>query len=292
MAGGSRGKVRCEIQIRTLAQDTWARLAHHDLYKHGDEVPDHIVKLGERLAALFAVADGIAQDIREEVSRPLVGAENLGDDLTPEGIAFIYQRAFAHSPQDYVIRLALEKCSESGCRRLDLLDRILRSPADRQRIAERYQSDAGWPMDDDTWLSLAIDVAVASVDSAATIAEARGRAERDEIEASARRDLDYQMPSSLDEFKQIFVGDNKGCIEAGEIYDAAATLGAIAHCDLCGAPIVAVDAMVEEVLDYYDIDEDVDGELDALISNCGVEVGDWDRKGLCSYHGYMVSKDD
>lgn len=67
--------VPCEIQIRTLAQDCWARLAHYDIYKQGDELPAYILRSSRRLASLLALADDVGQDLREEVSRPLASVE-------------------------------------------------------------------------------------------------------------------------------------------------------------------------------------------------------------------------
>jgi putative GTP pyrophosphokinase len=41
--------ITCEIQIRTMLQDSWATLAHKDIYKEGTELPNSLKKLSFRL---------------------------------------------------------------------------------------------------------------------------------------------------------------------------------------------------------------------------------------------------
>ncbi len=286
------GKVPCEIQIRTLAQDTWALLAHHDLFKNRQNVPAYLLKSSKRLAALLALADELAQDIREDVSKPLVGVESTDDSLTPQSLAFVYERAFGHPAPEYVIEMALGECVESGCHRLDLLERTLMTDEFREAIGQTYKRAAKWDMDEETWFSLAIHVAVSDVGTATEIAEARGKRERAEIEAIARREMAYHLPDTLDEFKDIFMMDRHGMVDPGEGYEAANQFDALTNCDLCEAPIVEVESLVEGILRHYGAEEDDDGELGSLIADSGIEIGDWDQSGLCSYHAYVMSKDD
>jgi putative GTP pyrophosphokinase len=290
-ATGSR-TIRIEIQIRTLAQDTWAELSHYDIYKLGDSIPEHIVTLAQRLAEILKVADDIASDIRKAVSLPLVGVRSEDDELAPEGIAFIYQRAFGRQPPDYLVRSLLRLCEEKHCYRLDVLDRIVLDPEIRQHVAQSYESAAGWELDDGTWMSLAIDVAVSGEASAMEEAQKLGSLERAEIDAVGARDLEIDLPGTLDEFMESFGPDRDNISDSSPIYDAAARFDCIDRCSICSAPIVRVDCLVEQILDYYHIDEDVDGELEASLVTSDIEMGDWNNRSLCSYHGYVLSKDD
>jgi ppGpp synthetase/RelA/SpoT-type nucleotidyltranferase len=61
--------VECEVQVMTLLQNAWAEFGHEDLYERED-APPRLVQLAKRVAELLAVADGILQDIREELEAP------------------------------------------------------------------------------------------------------------------------------------------------------------------------------------------------------------------------------
>jgi ppGpp synthetase/RelA/SpoT-type nucleotidyltranferase len=64
-----RRPVICEMQIRTLLQDSWGELTHEDTYKPGAEVPPLVDTLSRRMADLMATLDDIAEDLRTELDR-------------------------------------------------------------------------------------------------------------------------------------------------------------------------------------------------------------------------------
>ncbi len=68
--GGEQMTVGCEVQIRSLLQDSWARLSRADLYTAERSLSSSLRRTMKRLAQLLSVADQIAEDIREEISRP------------------------------------------------------------------------------------------------------------------------------------------------------------------------------------------------------------------------------
>jgi len=55
--------VLCELQIRTILQDSWAELVHYDIYKHGTELPADLLERSKDLAENLAAADTIAERI-------------------------------------------------------------------------------------------------------------------------------------------------------------------------------------------------------------------------------------
>src|SRR5262249_62185863 len=59
--------IPCEIQIRTLAQDTWARLSRADLY--GKDVPPSIRTLAHALSTQLSAIDEIGQLLRDELNQ-------------------------------------------------------------------------------------------------------------------------------------------------------------------------------------------------------------------------------
>lgn len=64
-----RHVVICELQIRTLLQESWGELTHEDTYKPGANVPQLVSMLSKRMADLMATLDDIAEDLRLELDR-------------------------------------------------------------------------------------------------------------------------------------------------------------------------------------------------------------------------------
>jgi ppGpp synthetase/RelA/SpoT-type nucleotidyltranferase len=65
--GLNRSLVTCEIQVRTLLQDSWGELTHEDTYKPGSKIPPLVTTLSRRMADLLATLDEIAEDLRGEL---------------------------------------------------------------------------------------------------------------------------------------------------------------------------------------------------------------------------------
>lgn len=63
-----RHPVICELQVRTLLQDSWGELTHEDTYKPGaTDVPPLMDTLSRRMADLMATIDDLAEDVRSEI---------------------------------------------------------------------------------------------------------------------------------------------------------------------------------------------------------------------------------
>ncbi|HZO05535.1 MAG TPA: RelA/SpoT domain-containing protein [Solirubrobacterales bacterium] len=72
-----RHPVICELQVRTLLQDSWGELTHEDTYKPGaTDVPPLMDTLSRRMADLMASIDDIAEDLRSEIDSQ--EADSLG----------------------------------------------------------------------------------------------------------------------------------------------------------------------------------------------------------------------
>jgi ppGpp synthetase/RelA/SpoT-type nucleotidyltranferase len=67
--GTERHPVTCELQVRTLLQDSWGELTHEDTYKPGGEVTPLVSSLSRRMADLMNTLDDIAEDLRAELDR-------------------------------------------------------------------------------------------------------------------------------------------------------------------------------------------------------------------------------
>ncbi len=91
---GQDKPVPCELQVRTLLQDSWGELTHEDTYSKEGELPPLVEVLSKRIADLFATLDDIAEDLRSELDRideaALAGADDgaaVPDSLTASGQA-------------------------------------------------------------------------------------------------------------------------------------------------------------------------------------------------------------
>ncbi|NNE72370.1 MAG: RelA/SpoT domain-containing protein [Acidimicrobiales bacterium] len=73
--------VHCELQVRTLLQDTWGELTHVDTYSKDAALPALVSVLSTRMADLLATMDDIAEDLRTELDR--VDEETVTVDRDP-----------------------------------------------------------------------------------------------------------------------------------------------------------------------------------------------------------------
>ena len=77
--------VTCELQVRTLLQDSWGELTHEDTYSKSGELPPLVEVLSTRMADLLATLDDIAEDLRNELDRidEAIVAETAGQLRRP-----------------------------------------------------------------------------------------------------------------------------------------------------------------------------------------------------------------
>ena len=61
--------ITCELQVRTLLQDSWGELTHEDAYSKSGDLPPLVEVLSTRMADLLATLDDIAEDLRTELDR-------------------------------------------------------------------------------------------------------------------------------------------------------------------------------------------------------------------------------
>jgi ppGpp synthetase/RelA/SpoT-type nucleotidyltranferase len=69
LTDAGRVPVVCELQVRTLLQDSWGELTHEDTYSKDGALPPLVEILSSRMADLFATLDDIAEDLRTELDR-------------------------------------------------------------------------------------------------------------------------------------------------------------------------------------------------------------------------------
>ncbi|NLD37695.1 MAG: hypothetical protein GX654_12585 [Desulfatiglans sp.] len=84
----------CEIQIRTLSQDTWGRLSREDIY--GKNPPKIISEFTKVLSDQLAAIDKHAQLIRDELEKPAEKAEDIKDtdSISSQKLALLYKQKY------------------------------------------------------------------------------------------------------------------------------------------------------------------------------------------------------
>lgn len=125
-------EVTCELQVRTLLQDSWGELTHEDTYSKDGELPPLVEVLSKRIADLFATLDDIAEDLRTELDRidDLALAEAEGTEITPDPLT-------ASGPASDAASLLLD--------RWNTIDR----PVDLASLAWELQREFGAEISDD-----------------------------------------------------------------------------------------------------------------------------------------------
>jgi len=277
----------CEIQIRTLAQDTWARLSREDLY--GKNAPQNIQKLARALSIQLSAIDDIAQLIRDELNKCPPQADEIQDSdaISPQRLALLYKHKFGKdifewTLVDWIQTLYEAEAETIGDVRKLLNDEKLRNILDKLAVKIRK-----FPLEDSEWAVFSAVVATeASISIGIKTVRSRIQQEWDEIVATARREALSGMPETLDEFIQM--------LQSGVIpTEALAELGGIQSCYRCGSDILRPEQAAEAVLDYYGW-PDTDIDLEQLFINADSEgiVESADYSGVCQYCGYQMSKDD
>ena len=279
-----RVPIPCEIQIRTLAQDAWARLSRADLY--GKDVPPSIQKLSQALSTQLSAIDEIAQLIRDELNQCPRVADNIEDSdyISPQRLALLYKHKFGEEVYewtliDWVQILEEAEVEKIGDVRALLDDMDVKKGLDKLAIRIR-----GFPLEDAEWAVFSALVA-SEVSTAKGIKAVRKRIQDgwDEIVSTARAEALSEMPDTLDEFIQM--------LQSGHVpTEALSELGGIQSCYRCGADILRPEQAAEVVLEYYE-NPDLDVDLERLFGDMP-DVESVDYSGACQYCGDQMSKDD
>jgi ppGpp synthetase/RelA/SpoT-type nucleotidyltranferase len=289
--------VGCEVQIRSLLQDSWARLSRVDIYTNERSIPRGLLDQMGRLSELLNVADGIADDIRRQISRPRKGKPaSKGAALSASSLAFLYRTAFGADAPDYVISAVLRDYAQARVR-TDGLEAALLDTKLLQKLRSGYRKSARYFGADDAQVFRWVVHAVIHGEPAAIqLAAASGEEARDEIDTVYRNEVMSGVPESWEEFAEFIEAPPKDGDIAHDICEWANALDAIDGCGICGVGIVDAEALAEALADHYQLrGRKRDAAVERLrhaVRNSGVEVGGWGSGSLCAYHNDLMSKDD
>ncbi len=287
---GDEAAIPCEIQIRTLAQDAWARLSRDDMY--GKDVPPSIQTLARALSTQLSAMDEIAQLIRNELNRCPEKASDIDDSdyVSPQKLALLYKGLFANELYEWTLIDWVRILDEIEVEEIGDVRALLNDAGMRKRLDNLANRIRGFPLQDVEWVIYsALVVSEATPSAGIKAVKKRLQEEWDDIVTTARREALSSMPDNFEEFV--------GMLRSGNVpVESIEELGGIQSCSRCGAAILKPAQAAEAVLDYYGNPDFDDVELETLFEEAtGVdipEVESVDYNGACQYCGYQMTKDD
>lgn len=286
VAVGKRSlNVGCEVQIRSLLQDAWARLSRQDLYR--SSIPKELVSKFEAMSNSLAEADVLAEGVRNEITRPVTGqAPPKHAQISESSLAFIYQRAFKEEPPSYLVEWMLKKISDASVRS-DALDTLLQ---DREFLAEcdkEYQVAARWPADDSRKLEWAIEALLRGRPEALKLARMHGQGDWDDIVAQSDSEIRATPPSDWNEFEEQLEDRSIDLHELARYFEVARDC-------LCGEELIEFDDFIDAVQEHYGLrGDEAHMSYDLLLTalnDSGFEDADGSR--FCSRCTHKMNKDD
>lgn len=279
-------RIPCEIQIRTLAQDAWARLSREDLY--GNTVPTPISKLAQALSKQLAGIDDIAQMIRDELTKvPAVATEiKDSDTITPDRLALLFKDKYNDIIYEWSLLTWGRHLKDAEIATVGEVRDLLNDDEMRKKVNRVANEIRRYDLDDSEWAVLSGLVATGmTVRRGINLAKQSLQSEWNEIVATARGEALSAMPETFDEFVEMLENGNAPL-------EALRELGGVVSCSRCGTDVISISATAEAVLEYYE-NPDTDIDLEATLWGSGMaEIESVDYSGDCQYCGYQMSKDD
>lgn len=277
--GTSDKKVGCEVQVRSLLQDAWARLSHADIYK-GDDLPADLRERMTDLSDVLFSSDQIASRVRNRVAQ--VRTPDDGGSVESRLIKY-YADVFGKAPSDYVIREASDVASQFNEDQWKKLPLLLRDPSFTRHVDAIYRKAFGLQASVSERFTTGVRAIAHTEDAALSHLQRIVDEELRELYQVWRREILSEMPDSLAEFVEKIERESESIIPFAE------ALSATKHCSVCGEVLVDLDALEESLTDYYELNEAP--SISAVLVGSGLQIPDSDYPHLCMYHGEQLRKD-
>jgi len=280
--------IPCEVQVRTLLQDSWAELVHSDIYKDGEALPEDLCGRTQDMADVLATADQIASRVRARVLRETkFEPESVRlDSITKEGLAYIFADVFGRSPSEYAVQRVYNACIDAEVAKVSTLRDKLANKSFRDEISKVYHDELQLDYDisaEDIFLTAPVAVAKGD-EEAVQLARMFARTEREEVDAVWRNEVLSELPSSYDDFvKQLKMGEV-------DMEHVAEALGATTKCAICSKSVVKEDFFLEVISEHYKVDTDYG--LGGYLTETTSSIAGIEGVSLCAYHACQASKDD
>jgi len=292
--GRDEAKLGCEIQIRSLLQDSWAELSRADVYAGEAAVPKSIERRMLALSKLLSRADEMADKIRVDLAKPLRGRRpKAGQPLSTQSLAFLFKQRFNQDPPEYLIQSVLREIEVSPIR-ADGLAAILQNEAFNTQLKTAYSEASGWEADPVQIFRWAVLSFLIGKDAVVRLAAREGRIERREMAEIATREVMGDF-SSASELAGSIENAHKDEDPESDIETWASVLGVSHACAFCGTTIIDPEEFAEAVVKHFKLrgrraDEMRDRLTDAVQSTA-IEIGSWENSDICNHCAYTLADD-
>lgn len=268
------GKTPCEIQIRTLAQDTWARMSRADLY--GKKTPQRTADLTKALSKQLSAIDDIAQLIRNELDKPAEKAQDIKDfdPVSPQRLALLYRQKYNEDLWEWSLHNWVLNLEEAEVETIKEVKDLLGDDRLRSELDDVAEDIRGYPLENSEWIVYSAKVAAElNQDTGIKAVREDIESEWDEISSIALREI---LPATIEDFIQELkeatnpiTKDSEDSYENVKGYFSA--LGCM-YSDMYGTQTLDGISAVEAILNYYD-DDKCEDELRDLISDWEARYG-------------------
>lgn len=253
--------IPCEIQIRTLAQDTWARLSRADLY--GQEVPTNLVKLTQILSKQLSAIDETAQLIRNELDRPADKSDHIkdSDNISPKRLALLYKLNYGEDIWEWNLQDWFRNLQEAEVETIKEVKELINDGRLRGILDKVSRKVRVYSLEDSEWVVYSALVA-AEVNTESGIEAVKDRIETEWDELSTtialRESLPLTIEDFIDELENVTAYRTKDSEDDAEEIKSHFSLLGCMSADMYGMQQLNTMCAVEALVAYYgdDIDED------------------------------------
>ena len=266
-------KTPCEIQIRTLSQDTWGRLSRADLY--GKKTPKTISELTKLLSDQLDTIDRTAQLIRDELDKPAEKAKYIKDTdpLSPKRLALLYKQKYDDDLYKWSLHDWMLNLEEAEVETIQEVKEILEDTQLRNKLDDAAESIREYPLQDSEWVVFSAKVA-ADVNEEAGVKSVieNIKSEWHEITSIALREM---LPGSIEHFiseLEFSLTGSKDALDTGEDIESYLSLLGCISKDMYGMKIVDEICAVETIISYYEA-ESYEERVSELVSEWAMKFG-------------------
>jgi ppGpp synthetase/RelA/SpoT-type nucleotidyltranferase len=295
--GSASADVSCEIQIRSLLQDSWARLSRVEVYSGEFAPPNAIANRMQKLAKKLAEADAIAESIRRDIARPRRGRAAIGGQpLNSSAAAFLYKAKWGVDPPGYVVQSVMHELGGQALR-TDGFDSALQDDQLIEKLKTAYSEGSGrYEFEAEPYHLFRWIARSAIRGTGAAIREARrdGQAAAREIDVIGRAEALSDAPAVTDMLDALEYA-HKDEDPEGTLTRWADGLDVSRSCIFCGTSIVDPEEFGEAAVRHYKIRgknaDEIRERLAESVRSSALEQGSFDNSSMCSYCSYVLSKD-
>jgi len=274
-------RIPFEVQVRTLLQDSFARLSHKDIYKSGSSLPSDLQARTVDLADLLTLADNVGSKVRERISElrtPPKKRPKL-DNVTKAGLTYIFSKKFGRSPSNYLIQESLNISKKINLVSLSGLQKILNNNNLRKSIDGIYRNVLGVDANQKLFFLASIN-ALVSEKKALDFATSNAKDLKSNIDTRKRKEILNNMPKSYDDFIYELERDNLN------ITDIAFALYSLQYCESCEAELIKYEELQWAVSEFYN-KKDADEKVSSIIISKGIDMPDFDFPAMCNHCAHL-----